>query len=453
MCNKERLIGARRMIPIRAGRFSLILGIGLLALCVPAFGQTLPDAIHVREKIDQEIEFQDKIEAVSYSETSKGYYLSFGAPYPAQVLSVWVSREIYNQLPAHGALVGRIVRIKGRIEASSTGPLLKLESREAFQLLQVDESALTKAILDGKMDRDQFEASVRQRSAAEDFDTLETLAEELRTSRERFGDGTWISFAYYHAFELSVSGSEQRYVILAERISHWKTARPGSLVALLVEAGLHRDLGHRARRENGEKKWSPEQRARFEGEFLEARQLLEKHPEAKMYPEYFEIMQTIALWQHWPRDEYMRLFAEATATAPDYYTFYFKAAQYLEPMWYGRKGEWEQFAEDQRQRHGANAAGDALYARIAWSLSQHYGNVFEETAISWSVMASGFDYLLREHPQSRWLENAYACFAWKAHDRVRLAKLLPEIRNDPNMTVWTNLENFGMAERFAAGDR
>ena len=149
----------------------------------------------------------------------------------------------------------------------------------------------------------------------------------------------------------------------------------------------------------------------------------------------------------------MRLFAEATAAEPDYYTFYFHAAQYLEPRWHGRRGEWEKFAEEQRQRRGANAAGDALYARIAWSLSQHYRNLFEETAISWDAMASGFDYLIREHPQSRWLKNAYARFAWQAHDRGRLVKILPEIRDAPDMMVWINLENFGMAESFAARER
>lgn len=432
---------------------SLIFAAIVAFVISPAVALGLPDAIHVREKVDQEVEFQDKVVAVSYSQTSEGYYLNFGAPFPAQALSVWVSEEVYDRLPGHAAMIGRIVRIKGRIEASSTGPLLKLAAREDFQLLQVDESALTQAVLDGRMDREQFMASVRQKLGAEDFDTLETLAEELRTTRERFGDGTWISFAYYDAFELRSDASEKRLAFLTEKISRWETSRPGSLVALLVRAGLQRDFGWRVRRARLARKLPAEERAKYEQALLDARKLLENHPAAKMYPEYFSIMQTIALCQHWPREQYMRLFEEATAAAPDYYTFYFQAAQYLEPRWFGRKGEWEKFAEEQRQRRGANAAGDALYARIAWSLSHHYDNLFEETAISWEVMASGFDYLIRERPQSRWLKNSYAHFAWQAEDRVRLAKLLPEIREDPDMTVWINLENVGMAERYAAGDR
>lgn len=424
-----------------------------LALLGGVAAQESPDASHVRDRIGQEIEVQDKIEAISYSRSTEGYYLSFGAPYPAQALSVWVSKKLYADLPLKNALVGRVVRIKGQLEASPTGPLLKLESRDAFQLLQVDERALAQVVLDGKMDRDQFTAAVRQKFAAEDFATLEVLAEELRQSRERFIDGSWISAAYYAAFALASNAAPERYDLFAQKIDRWETARPGSLVALLVKAGLHHDLAWKARTGKSAKRVTPEQWAGFKRELAKARQLLENNPAAKMYPEYFSIMQTLALCQNWGKDDYFHLFEEATRTEPDYYTFYFKAAQYLLPRWHGRKGEWEAFAETQRQRRGAGSTGDALYARVAWSLNGSYRNIFRETAVSWEVMASGFDFLIHEHPQSRWIKNAYANFAWKAGDRARLGKALAEIRSDPDMNIWVNLENVGLAERLAAGER
>ena len=49
-----------------------------------AFAQHPPDAAAVADKIGQEIEFQDEVKAVSYSRSTKGYYLSFGAPYPSR---------------------------------------------------------------------------------------------------------------------------------------------------------------------------------------------------------------------------------------------------------------------------------------------------------------------------------------------------------------------------------
>jgi len=425
--------------------------LGLLGVIARA--QDLPDAIHVRDRIGQQVEFQDKVEAVSYSRSTNGYYLSFGGAYPAQVLSVWASEKNYDQLPGRSALVGRVVRIKGQIEGSSTGPLIKLESPEAFQLLQVEESALTKAVLDGKMDRDQFKAAVEQKFAAEDFGTLEVLAEELRQSRERFTDGTWLSAAFQAAFELDANASSERYAAAGQTIAHWETARPGSLVALLVRAGWHRDLAWKARSHETKKKIAPEQIAAFTRELIEARQLLQSHPAAGMYPEYFSLLQRIALSQGWEKDEYLRLFEEATRREPEYYTFYFNTAQYLLPRWRGKKGEWEAFADAQRVRLGSGPAGDALYARIVWAMKPFYDDLFATSNVSWETMASGFEFLIKEHPQSRWLKNAYPYFAWKARDRVRLAKALPEIRQDPDMNIWVNLENLGMAERLAASER
>src|SRR2546423_11982152 len=124
------------------------------------------------------VDFQAEIKAVSFSRSSNGYYLSFGAPYPQQVLSVWIDEKIFDQLAGHRALLGRLVRINGQIEKSQTGPLIKLVARENFQLLPADETVLSKPRLDGKQDRDQFQAAVRQTFKREDFGTLETLGHE-----------------------------------------------------------------------------------------------------------------------------------------------------------------------------------------------------------------------------------------------------------------------------------
>ncbi len=85
---------------------------------------------------------------------------------------------------------------------------------------------------------------------------------------------------------------------------------------------------------------------------------------------------------------------------------------------------------------GAGGAGDGLYTRIAWSVSVNYHNLFESTAASWETMASGFTHLIAQHPESRWLQNAYARFAFLAHD--------------PDMGIWVNLENVALARKLAA---
>ncbi|MGI8437962.1 MAG: hypothetical protein ACR2NX_13850 [Chthoniobacterales bacterium] len=424
----------------------------MLCLASAAAQETLPEASGIRDRIGQTVEFQDKIVAISYSRSTNGYYLNFGAPFPAQLLSVWVGHKLYRLLPSHHALVGRTVRIKGLLENSSTGPLLKLDSADAFQLLPLDDSALTKSILDGEMDRVQFKAVIRQKFDAGEFETLEVLAEDLRKTRERFSDGTWLTDAFFSSLALGSRASDAEYETVEQQLARWETAYPGSLVAMLMQAGFYHDRAFKARGGAVTKQTTPEQLKAFKVELDRSRALLEAHPAAKMYPAYFTRLQKIALDQHWPRAEFMRIFDEATALEPDYYGFYFNAAQYLLPKWWGRRGEWQAFAESQRQRHGAGAAGDALYARIVWSLRPTQHHPFRNTGTSWDITASGFEYLIRQYPKSRWLRNAYANFAWKAGDRARLRLALAEIRRDPDMNIWVNLENFGMAEHFAASE-
>src|SRR5439155_10265794 len=128
-----------RIVPL-----TLLTFVSLALPLVAARAQELPKATAVAPQIGQAVEFQDEVKAVSFSRSTNGYYLSFGAAYPKQVLSVLVSEECYNRLPGRGAMVGRVVRIKGQLEKSPTGPLVKLQARENFQLLEVDEKMLAK---------------------------------------------------------------------------------------------------------------------------------------------------------------------------------------------------------------------------------------------------------------------------------------------------------------------
>ena len=418
----------------------------------PAPAQQLPDATTVATRVGQIVVFQDEVKAVSYSRSTEGYYLSFGAPYPKQTLSVWIDNKTYDRLPYHHSMVGRTVSISGQLETSPTGPLIKLESSDHFQVLPTDEAILSKPTLDGKQDRAQFTTAVWQTFKREDFNTLEILSQDLQESRERLNDGTWLNEAFFAAFGLSPNASKERYAEVEQILARWEQARPASTVLPLIKAQYHVDLAWKWRGTGLAKTVTPEGWTGFKKELAIAHQILEAHATAKAFPEYFSLMQTVALGEHWPREKYEQLFAEATRAEPEYYNYYYKKAQYLLPRWYGRKGEWEAFAEQVRQQYGAGGAGDALYARIALAVRDYCGcnDLFRDSTISWDIVASGCEYLIRQYPDSRYLKSLYANLAWKAGDRVRLRKALPAIKSDPDMTVWVNLENVALAEKFAA---
>ncbi|MGZ5553184.1 MAG: hypothetical protein ACXWHF_06055, partial [Chthoniobacterales bacterium] len=310
-------------------------------------------------------------------------------------------------------------------------------------------SIVTKEVLEQRKDRNKFRAAVYQIFEREEFPTLEVLAEELRQSRERNVDGEWLLDDFFEAFHVTVNAPDARYAHAQEKIAKWRGVQSGSNVLPLVEARFHIDSAAHAVGAVYTRSINRETRREYRTEMAAARQILENNPAAKMYPEYFELMERVAVCQRWRKDDFFRVFDEATRTFSDYEEFYRRAAEFLLPRWMGKKGEWEQFAQAQRRSHGEGGVGDALYGQIVWSMHHYYKNVFRETAISWENTASGFEYLMRQYPESKLLKNAYGNLAWRAGDRGRLRQALAEIGANPDMGVWVNLENVALAERMA----
>jgi len=440
----------RARLASKARSLSLVLAIIFFSLA-RSLGQTapqekLPGAGDVATQIGQQVVFEDSIKAVSKSRTHNGVYFSFGAPFPQQVLSVWVPMDVFEKLAAP-PLIGRTVRIAGLLHASPTGPMVDLESPEQYQLLPLDETILTKLHLDGKTDRNHFMTAVWQDFEREDFETLESLSQELHHSHERFSDGTWILPAYFDAFNLRSTASDEACEKMAQTLARWTTLYPNSNAAVLIRAGLHLNLASRWANGGSARKITKATKAHSKEELVNARRVLESNSWAKASPDYYVKMQSVALRQHWPKAEYFHLFDEAVGRERDYYTFYFSAAEYL----LRTKGAWERFAEEQRQKRGG-PEGDILYARIAWAVSPVYANIFRESAVSWDTMASGFETLIRQYPDSVYLRNVYAHFAFRARDRVRLRAALPAVLAAPDMSIWVNLENVGFAQAFARSE-
>jgi hypothetical protein len=264
-----------------------------------ALPQNPPDAASVASRIGQTVEFQDEVKAVSYSRSTKGYYLSFGAPYPKQLLSVWMLEKLYDRLPYHSSMVGRTVQITGQIESSPTGPLIKLASRDNFKVLATDESILTKPTLDGNQDRAQFETAIYQTFQRGDFDTLDTIGHELQTSRERLNDGTWLSEAYFAAFRISVGTRLEHYNENEQLLARWEQSRPTSPVLPMIKASFHIDLAWKWRGNGYSNTVTPEGWAGFKKELAVARRILDADQTGKFYPEYYALMQMLALGEGW----------------------------------------------------------------------------------------------------------------------------------------------------------
>ena len=83
-----------------------------------------------------------------------------------------------------------------------------------------------------------------------------------------------------------------------------------------------------------------------------ARQVLEQASRLKAQrPEWYAVMQTVALAEDWDLTRATALLDQAVLFEPDYY-YYGHHANYLKPQWNGADGDAETFAEQASDRVG-----------------------------------------------------------------------------------------------------
>jgi hypothetical protein len=107
-------------------------------------------------------------------------------------------------------------------------------------------------------------------------------------------------------------------------------------------------------------------------------------------PGWLAAFQRIAL-SGWPPQAYEKLFKAAIAGEPTYNMYYFRKAWHLMPRWFGKPGEWEEFATASANKTGGEA-GDVLYARIVWFLDRRgpYDNMAQKPkSIDWDRVYRG----------------------------------------------------------------
>jgi hypothetical protein len=138
---------------------------------------------------------------------------------------------------------------------------------------------------------------------------------------------------------------------------------------------------------------------------------------------------------------------EAVALEPDYESFYFLRANWLQPKWYGQDGEWLRFAEQAAERTKA-AYGQEYYARIVWAT---FGTTNDQPldGVNWARMRTGFEDMMKRHPESLWNLNAFAYFAVRAKDQPTALKLFGELKGRFAPAIWGTSKKFEAAEIWA----
>ncbi|MGN6552970.1 MAG: hypothetical protein ACTHLW_04535 [Verrucomicrobiota bacterium] len=287
---------------------------------------------------------------------------------------------------------------------------------------------------DGPPERATFGRAVGDLFAQDDFESLERMSNELRQSKARFAEGTWKLAEFYRGCGIPLGSGSQGFEAAEQQVQKWRKQFTNSVTAPIVEAQILRAHGWFFR-------GSDFASSVTDAGWKQMRKYLEKadrvlddsREQSSVCPGWHFEKMCVGRGLGWPRKRLDATFEDGVKIAPDYYELYFEQAATLLPRWFGEEGEWQKFAQKQAELHGPE-----FYSRIAWSMESYYpGKLFREADISWGLMKTGFEKLMRDYPESLWNLNMFCKYACQAHDQETARQLFARIGNRSHPNAWS----------------
>lgn len=433
-------------------------GLVLLGLLSAGWGlaQTVLTVDEAATRIGETVTFEGKVMSMASSPEFKATYASFGGAYPFQKLSVLFAGEneaiVSCDLPR---LNGRTVRVTGKVEGGKRGPVVRVTDTNQIEVLAVAVMDSLDSEGEGSAFRKQLKATLRDRFKAGDYASLDAVAAKWRTGKERLLDGTWKIAIFYGTFSEPVLPYPDYFRALEE----WQAAFPDSITPRLLQANARVAHAWEARGDGPAITVTEEGWKAFRERLALARtELAALHARRTECPQWFAVMQVVALGQGWSRPEYEALFEEAIRYEPEYLVYYDRKINYLQPKWHGEEGEWVEFVNSLLDRF-PGGLGEELYARLAFvyrkdsdqEMLRKKGRYFPDMGFRWEPMKAGFERMRARFPKSSWILNGYAIFAGKAGDWETTRRLLLELGDNCDMNIWLTWNNVALARMWADG--
>jgi len=286
-----------------------------------------------------------------------------------------------------------------------------------------------------------FRVEVKKRMTARDFAGLDTLAEEVRTKRLRFGMGSWKIVQFYDALELSAKLGDDVWQERLATLREWQHQQPLSITPRVALANALTDYAWKARGTEYAAKVKQEGWKLFAERLTEAWTVLKDATEIPAKdPYWWSVAQTVALGQQWPREDYEKLFREAIAFEPEFWGYYTKKAYFLLPRWSGKPGEWESFAEESINEPGG--LGPEVYARIVINLNSYYQQIFHESKARWDLTKAGFEKIRERYPDSTEMLSEFAMLAAQGNDAKCSREMFDALGDRIDRRTWKSKDRY-----------
>lgn len=284
------------------------------------------------------------------------------------------------------------------------------------------------------------------------FRDLDAFERDLRDQKCRYHSGTWKLPEFYRGLTPNAN-NQAAWAETFKRYDQWLAASPDSTAARLGKAAALASYAWSARGSGSSASVTSEGWSLFRERLAAARVYLEscKATTANQCPEWYSSMLRIARGESWPRPKFDALYGEAIARWPNYHTLYFSKAGFLLPRWYGKPGEWEEYAS-QAARATSAFEGAGLYARICQEQFKWEGApFFRRTKANWPLMKLGYRDLEVRFPNAPSNLNYFCYFACEAGDREVARELFSRLGLQRSTDPWESEGAFVAWKAWASG--
>ncbi len=273
------------------------------------------------------------------------------------------------------------------------------------------------------------------------FDQLDQEARSLRSSKARFPGGRWkLPRLYQGITEASARNDapDTEWESLVTTLKEWRAQKPDSITARVALAETY--LNYAWKRPGSistadkvtEEGWKLlEERLQLAKVTLEDASAL-----SEKCPEWYAVMQTVAMGQSWDRAAASSLFEQAIAFEPAYNFYYRAYALYLLPKWLGGEGDSERFTAEIADKIGGQQ-GDLIYFEVARELRC---DCIEN--MSWERIKRGYAAIENLYGTSTLRQNQFAYLAVKRRDALVAGALFSSIGERWDKETWKTQEAF-----------
>ena len=302
----------------------------------------------------------------------------------------------------------------------------------------------------------KYASTIAQMLQREEFAKIDCVADQVRSSKERFSGGTWKIHELYGGLNEPVQypvihATQEDWKQLFRLLERWQTRQRKSITARVALARAYINYAYDARGEGFADTVSGSGWRLFAERITKAKLILEKASALPVTcPEWYVAMLLVAQNQSWKLADARALFDEAERREPGYYYDARVFAAYLLPKWSGQPGDTEHFIEEVSDRLEGDQ-GDILYFQIA-TASYVVCGCDDSPKLSRERIVRGLKASEDRYGVSMLNLNrvAYLAIHYGSPDVIVADKVMSRIGEQWDAETWEKKEDFDSMKEWAA---